>query len=220
MIDKATLKFLKDLKANNDREWFQANKKLFDVAQDNVTAFAGYLIGEIGNFDEAVAGLDPKACVFRIYRDVRFSKDKSPYKTNLGAYISPGGRKSMQPGYYVHVEPGRSFVAGGKHIPDGPELLKLRTAIAENTDEFLKIVEKKSFLNAFGKIRGESLKSAPKGFDPEHKTVEYLKLKEYMAFTEFLDEQFLTSAEFPKHLVKLAKEMYPLVAFLRKALVS
>jgi uncharacterized protein (TIGR02453 family) len=220
MIDKATLKFLKDLKANNDREWFQANKKLFDVAQDNVTAFAGYLIGEIGNFDEAVAGLDPKACVFRIYRDVRFSKDKSPYKTNLGAYISPGGRKSMQPGYYFHVEPGRSFVAGGKHIPDGPELLKLRTAIAENTDEFLKIVEKKSFLNAFGKIRGESLKSAPKGFDPEHKTVEYLKLKEYMAFTEFLGEEFLTSAEFPKHLVKLAKEMYPLVEFLRKALVA
>ncbi|MFT3743721.1 MAG: DUF2461 domain-containing protein [Pyrinomonadaceae bacterium] len=220
MIDKATLKFLKDLKANNDREWFQANKKLFDAAQDNVTAFAGYLIGEIGKFDEAVSGLDPKASVFRIYRDVRFSKDKSPYKTNLGAYISPGGRKSMQPGYYFHVEPGRSFVAGGKHIPDGPELLKLRTAIANNTDEFLKIVEKKSFLDAFGKVRGESLKSAPKGFDPEHKAIEYLKLKEYMAFTEFPDEKFLTSPEFPKHLVKLTKEMYPLVAFLRKALAD
>ncbi|MBK6587519.1 MAG: DUF2461 domain-containing protein [Acidobacteria bacterium] len=124
----------------------------------------------------------------------------------------------MQPGYYFHVQPGRSFVAGGKHYPDGPELLKLRTAIGNNTGEFLKIVEKKSFLDAFGKVRGESLKSAPKGFDPEHKAVEYLKLKEYMAFTEFLDEEFLTSAEFPRHLVKLAKEMYPLVAFLRKAL--
>ena len=220
MIEKSTLKFLKDLGVNNKREWFQANKKLFNAAQDNVTGFAGYLIGEIGKFDDEVAAVDPKSCVFRIYRDVRFSKDKSPYKTNLGAYISPGGRKSMLPGYYFHLEPGRCFVAGGKHYPDGPELLKLRTAIANNTDEFLKIVKKKSFLDAFGKVRGESLKSAPKGFDPDHKAIEYLKLKEYMAFTEFLDEKFLVSAEFPKHLVKLAKEMYPLVAFLRKALVS
>ena len=218
MIAKETLDFLKKLKKNNDREWFQSNKKLFQSAQDNMTAFAGYLIGEIGKFDEAVAGLDSKTCVFRIYRDVRFSKDKSPYKTNLGAYISPGGRKSMQPGYYFHIEPGRSFVAAGKHYPDGPELLKIRTAIADRTDEFLKIVEKKSFLDAFGKIRGESLKSAPKGFDPGHKAIEYLRLKECMAYTEFLDEDFLTSAEFPKHLVKLAKETYPLVAFLRKAL--
>ena len=220
MIEKSTLKFLKDLAANNDREWFQANKKLFDSAQDNMTAFAGYLIGEIGKFDSAVAGLDPKSCVFRIYRDVRFSKDKSPYKTNLGAYISPGGRKSMQPGYYFHAEPGRSFVAGGKHYPDGPELLKLRTPIANSTEEFLKVVEKKSFVDAFGKVRGESLKTAPKGFDPEHKAIEYLKLKEYMAFTEFLDEEFLTSPEFPKRLVKLAGEMYPLVVFLRKALTA
>lgn len=220
MIERSTLQFLKDLGINNDREWFQANKKLFDAAQDNVTGFAGYLIGEIGKFDGEVAALDPKSCVFRIYRDVRFSKDKSPYKTNLGAYISPGGRKSMLPGYYFHLEPGRSFVAGGKHYPDGPELLKLRTAIANNTDEFLKIVEKKIFLDAFGKVRGDSLKSSPKGFDAEHKAIEYLKLKEYMAFTEFLDKEFLVSAEFPKHLVKLAKEMYPLVAFLRKALAS
>ncbi|MBK6587520.1 MAG: DUF2461 domain-containing protein [Acidobacteria bacterium] len=89
MIEKSTLQFLSDLSLNNNRDWFQANKKLFDAAQDNVTGFAGYLIGEIGKFDAAVGGLDPKACVFRIYRDVRFSKDKSPYKTNLGAYISP-----------------------------------------------------------------------------------------------------------------------------------
>lgn len=145
MIQKETIAFLKNLKKNNERDWFQANKKAFDAAQDNMTAFAGYLIGEIGKFDEGVAGLDPKACVFRIYRDTRFSKDKSPYKTNLGAYIAPGGRKSMLPGYYFHLEPGASFVAGGKHIPDGPELLKIRNAIVDNTPAFLEIVEKKSF---------------------------------------------------------------------------
>ena len=218
MLTKETLDFLKKLDKNNNRDWFQANKKLFDAAQDNMTAFAGYLIGEIGKFDSEVEAIDPKSCVFRIYRDVRFSKDKSPYKTNLGAYISPGGRKSMQPGYYFHLQPGASFVAGGKHIPDGPETLKIRTAIAEKTDEFLKIVNKKSYADAFGKMYGDSLKSAPKGFDPNHKAVEYLKLKEFMAYTELHDDKFLISPEFPKHLVKMMKEMYPLIAFLRNAL--
>lgn len=218
MLGQETLDFLKKLSKNNNREWFQANKKAFDAAQDNMTAFAGYLIGEIGKFDNAVASIDPKSCVFRIYRDVRFSKDKNPYKTNLGAHISPGGRKSMQPGYYFHLEPGKSFVADGKHLPDGSETLKIRNAIAKNTVDFLKIVENKSFLDAFGELRGDSLKSTPKGFDPGHKAVEYLRLKEFMAWTEFKDDKFLVSAAFPKHLVKLAKEMHPLVTFLRKAL--
>lgn len=218
MLEKETLDFLRKLDKNNNREWFQANKKAFDAAQDNMTAFAGYLIGEIGKFDDAVANIDPKSCVFRIYRDVRFSKDKSPYKTNLGDYISPGGRKSMQPGYYFHLQPGASFVAGGKHIPDGPELLKIRTAIAENTDEFLKIINKKSYSENFGVMRGDRLKSAPKGFDPEHKAIEHLKLKEFMAYTELHDDKFLVSPEFPKYLVKTMKEMFPLISFLRKAL--
>jgi uncharacterized protein (TIGR02453 family) len=217
MIERVALDFLRKLYKNNNREWFQANKKAFDAAQDNITAFAGYLIGEIGKFDEVVAGVDPRSCVFRIYRDVRFSKDKSPYKTNLGAYISPGGRKSMQPGYYFHLQPGHSFIAGGKHIPDGPELLKIRTAIAHDTDAFLKIVESKKFRDAFGEMRGDKLKSAPKGFDPGHKAVDYLKLKEFMAFTE-IDDDALTSPGFPKSLVSTTKAMYPLVAFLRNAL--
>ena len=218
MISKETLGFLRKLDKNNNRDWFQANKSAFDSAQDNLTAFVDHLIGEVGKFDNAVAALDPKACVFRIYRDVRFSKDKSPYKTNLGAYISPGGRKSMQPGYYFHLQPGQSFIAGGKHMPDGPETLKIRKAIAAQTGEFLKIVEKKSFHDTFGEMRGDRLKSVPKGFDPEHKALEYLKLKEFMAFTELHDDKFLVSAEFPKYLVKTIKEMFPLVSFLRKAL--
>ncbi len=218
MLQKETIDFLKKLGNNNNRDWFQANKKAFDAAQDNVTAFAGYLIGELGKFDDAVAAVDPKSCVFRIYRDVRFSKDKSPYKVNLGAYIAPGGRKSMQPGYYFHLQPGASFVAGGKHRPDGPELLKIRTAVANNTDEFLKIVNKRSFTDVLGNLWNDRLKSVPKGFDPEHKAAEYLKLKEFMAFTEMHDDKALTSPEFPKQLVAMMKEMYPLVAFLRKAL--
>jgi len=218
MITKETLDFLKKLQKNNDRDWFTKNKKLFDNANHNIVALTDHLIGQIAKFDPEVAGLDPKACVFRIYRDVRFSKDKSPYKTNLGAYISPGGRKSMRPGYYFHLQPGNSFMAGGKHLPDGPECLKIRIAIADNTAEFLKIVEKKSFREAFGQLNGERLRSAPKGFDPEHKASKYLKLKEFMAFTELRDDKFVIDPEFPKVLVKLAREMYPLVAFLRRAL--
>lgn len=218
MIAKDTLDFLKKLGKNNNRDWFQANKKAFDSAQDNMTAFAGYLIGEIGKFDADVANLDPKSCVFRIYRDVRFSKDKSPYKINLGAYIAPGGRKSLQPGYYFHLQPGASFFAGGKHIPDGGECLKTRNAITKDTAEFLKIVEKKSFRDAFGELSGDKLKSAPRGFSSEHEAVEYLKLKEFMAWTELKDNKLIVSTDFPKQLVKLAREMYPFVAFLRKAL--
>ncbi|MGE3468026.1 MAG: DUF2461 domain-containing protein [Pyrinomonadaceae bacterium] len=220
MLTSGTLDFLKKLSKNNDREWFQANKKLFDAAQDNVTAFGGYLIGEIGKFDDAVADIDPKSCVFRIYRDVRFSKDKSPYKTNLGLYLSPGGRKSMQPGYYFHIQPGASFVAGGKHLPDGPETLRIRNAIVANTDEFLKIVKKKSYRDLFGEMRGERLKNPPKGFDPEHKAIDYLKLKEFMAYAELYDDKMLITPAFSKQMVKMAKEMYPLVAFLRKALAQ
>ncbi|MBK9155057.1 MAG: DUF2461 domain-containing protein [Chloracidobacterium sp.] len=218
MIAKETLDFLQKLQKNNNREWFTANKSLYESASNNIIALTDHLIGQLAKFDPEVAGLDPKSCVFRIYRDVRFSKDKSPYKINLGAYISPGGRKSMRPGYYFHIQPGQSFMAGGKHLPDGPECLKIRTAIAYNTAEFLKIVEKKSFLEAFGQLSGERLRSAPKGFDPEHKAIEYLKLKEFMAFTEFRDDKFVTSPEFPNLLAKLAKEMYPLIRFLRRAL--
>ncbi len=219
-IAKETLGFLKKLDKNNNREWFQANKSKFDAAQANMTAFAGYLIGEIGKFDDAVAAIDPKTCVFRIYRDIRFSKDKRPYKTNLGAYISPGGRKSMQPGYYFHLQPGQSFVAGGKHLPDGPETLKIRTAIANETPAFLKIVDKKSFRERFEKLHGDSLKSAPKGFDPDHKAIEYLRLKEFMAFAELHDDKLITSPEFPKMLVQTFKEMHPLVSYLRAALAA
>ncbi|MFL6468359.1 MAG: DUF2461 domain-containing protein [Pyrinomonadaceae bacterium] len=218
MLERETLAFLEKLEKNNSREWFNANKTAFESANANVTAFTGSLIDKFGKFDPEIAGLDPKACVFRIYRDIRFSKDKSPYKTNLGAYIAPGGRKSMAPGYYFHVQPGRCFFAGGKHIPDGSELLKIRNAIVKNTDEFLKIINKKSFRDTFGELQGDKLKSPPKGFDTEHNAVEYLKLKEFMAFVEFPNEKELSGQDFPKSLAKIAKEMFPLVTFLRKAL--
>lgn len=219
MIEPSTLRFLKQLAQNNDREWFQANRKEFEAAQDNVTALAGYLIGEIGKFDPAVSGLDPKSCVFRIYRDVRFSKDKSPYKTNLGAYISPGGRKSMQPGYYIHIQPGQCFVAGGKHMPDAGELLRIRTSIAGDARAFEKIVEKRSFVDNFGALHGERLSRPPKGFSDDSPAIEYLKLKSYTVVKDYRNSKVITSTEFPKAVVKDFKAMFPLVEYLRAALV-
>jgi uncharacterized protein (TIGR02453 family) len=218
MIELSALRFLKELAKNNDREWFQANKKRFDAAQDNIIAFTGQMIGEIGKFDEAVADVDPKTCVFRIYRDTRFAKDKSPYKTNLGAYLAPGGRKSMQPGYYFHIEPGKSFTAAGKHHPDSAELLKIRNHIAANTKEFLKIVEGKAFIERFGRLFGESLSKPPKGFDAEHPAIEYLKLKTFTAYREYTDDNVVSNPEYTNLLVKDARAMYPFVMFLRNAL--
>jgi uncharacterized protein (TIGR02453 family) len=217
MLAKETVDFLKRLDANNDRDWFTANKGAFQSANDNIIAVTGELIGRIAKFDPDVSGLDPKSCVFRIYRDVRFSKDKSPYKTNLGAFIAPGGKKNMSPGYYFHVQPRMFFAAAGKHLPDASELLKIRTAIARNTKEFLKIVESGSFKKRFGDLDGERLSRPPKGFDAEHPAIEYLKLKSFTVSEEFSAKDAI-SKNYPKMLADSFKAAYPLVVFLREAL--
>src|SRR5688572_27930715 len=185
MLAKETVDFLKKLSKNNNRDWFNANKDAFVKANDNVIAMTGELISLIAQFDPEISGIDPKSCVFRIYRDVRFSKDKSPYKTNLGAFIAPGGKKTMAPGYYFHVQPAMFFSAAGKHLPDPSELLKIRNAIAKNTKEFLKFVEDKKFKHRFGDLDGDRLSRPPKGFAADHPAIEYLKLKSFTVSEEF-----------------------------------
>lgn len=217
MLAKESLDFLKKLEKNNDREWFNANKDAFVRANDNFIAIAGDLVGRISKFDPEIAGMDPKPCVFRIYRDVRFSKDKSPYKTNLGAFFAPGGKKAMRPGYYFHVQPGMFFSAAGKYMPDPTELLKIRTAIAANTKEFLKIVESKKFVERFKEIHGESLVKPPKGFAADHPAIEYLKLKSFTVGENFTEKEAL-GKDYPKMLAESFKAAYPLVTFLRNAL--
>ena len=217
MIAKQTVDFLKKLDKNNDREWFNANKAAFVAANDNIIAMTGDLIGRIAKFDPDVAGIDPKSCVFRIYRDVRFSKDKSPYKTNLGAFVAPGGKKAMLPGYYFHVQPAMFFAAAGKHMPDPSELLKIRNAIASKTKEFVRIVEDKKFATRFGELDGDRLSKPPKGFAADHPAIEYLKLKSFTVSEEFSAKDAI-SKDYPKMLAESFKAAYPLVEFLRKAL--
>lgn len=217
MLEKGTIDFLKKLEKNNDREWFTANKKLFDAANNNVIAMTDDLIGRIAKFDPSVAGLDPKSCVFRIYRDVRFSKDKSPYKTNLGAFIAPGGRKTMSPGYYFHIQPRMFFSAAGKHMPDSAELLKIRSYVAANAGEFRKIVEGKKFKDRFGEMDADRLTKPPKGFSADHEAVEYLKLKSFTVTEQFTEKDAI-STDYPKALAESFKAAYPLIEFLRTAL--
>ena len=217
MLAKETVDFLKKLEKNNIRDWFNANKDAFVRANDNVIAVTGDLIGRLSKFDPAVVGIDPRSCVFRIYRDVRFSKDKSPYKTNLGAFIAPGGKKAMLPGYYFHVQPKMFFSAAGKHMPDNTELLKIRNHIAANTKDFGKIVEAKKFRDRFGEFHGDRLTKPPKGFDADHPAIEYLKLKSFTVGEEFTEKD-ATSKDYPKILAESFKAAYPLVEFLRSAL--
>ena len=218
MLKKETLDFLKKLDKNNDREWFNEHKAAFTAAKENITALTGYLIGQISKFDAEISGTLPEDCVFRIYRDIRFSKNKNPYKNNLGAYIAPGGRKSMSPGYYYHIQPGQCFIAAGLHMPESSELLKVRKAIAERSDDFLKIVRSKSFKERFGELHGEKLKAMPKGFLADHPMIEYLKMKSMTVHREYKTDKVVLSKDYPKLLVADAKAMHPLVTFLRKAL--
>jgi uncharacterized protein (TIGR02453 family) len=217
MLAKETVDFLKKLAKNNNRDWFNANKDAFIRANDNVIAMTGELMSRIAKFDPEVEGLDPKSCLFRIYRDVRFSKDKSPYKTNLGAFIAPGGKKAMSPGYYFHIQPGMFFAAAGKHLPDAAELLKIRNAISSNTKDFLKIVEARKFKDRFGDLDGERLSKPPKGFAADAPAIEYLKLKSFTVSEEF-SEKLATCKDYPKLLTESFKAAHPLVVFLRDAL--
>lgn len=216
-MDK-TLKFLAKLKKNNDRDWFNANKKEYEAAREEFEGVVGKLIAGIAAFDPSVIGTQPKDCLFRIYRDVRFSKDKSPYKTAFGAYIAPGGRKSMEPGYYLHGEPGACFLAGGMHMPQPADLLAVRSAIAAEPKALEKIENAATFKKYFKGIDAhDSLKTAPKGFDPDHPAIRYLRLKGYTVSHEIRKDADVKDAKFPAYAVRVFKAMKPLVDFLREA---
>ena len=214
---KAVLKFLKKLEKNNDRDWFKANKSEYIAAQEEVITFVDEMINRISEFDPMVAGLDAKKCLFRIYRDVRFSKDKTPYKINMGASINPGGKKSTVAGYYVHIEPRSCFLAGGNYMPNGKNLLAIRNRIIEKPKEFLAIEKDKKFKNFFGRIHGDRLKTAPRGFPKDHKMLEHLRLKSFIAYQEKVSEKTITSDKYADQAIEVFKAMKPLIDFLRKA---
>lgn len=214
---KKTVDFLTELKANNNREWFQKNKKAYDAIKNSMLKFLSGIIPEIARFDPEMHSVDPDDCIFRIYRDVRFSNDKSPYKTHIGAFISKTGRKGNSPGYYIHIEPGQSFLAGGLYMPP-PELLKaVRDEIYFNTGEFKAIINQPEFIDHFGKLDDfDKLTRPPKGFATDWPDIDLLKYRSYVVTHKLMDKR-LFSAGFADHSIKVFKALFLLNNFLQKA---
>lgn len=192
-IDKDTLSFLADLANHNTREWFNENKPRYENARKNYISFLNEMVQEMQHFEPAARGQQGKDLVFRIYRDVRFSKDKRPYKDHFGAYLAEGGKKSVFPGYYLHLAgDNKSFLAGGLWYPPAPELKAVRQEIDYNLDAFQRLVESEGFKKKFGAIEGEQLKTTPKGYDKENPAIHYLRFKSWNAIMPLPDEKVLS----------------------------
>jgi uncharacterized protein (TIGR02453 family) len=221
MLAPATLQFLKDLKKHNNKEWFDANRPRYQLAKADFESMVSSTLRATSLFDPSVQHLTAKDCIFRINRDVRFSKNKNPYKTNMAMYISKNGKKAMDSaGYYLHVEPGGCFVAAGLWMPMAPELKKLRQEIDYCFPEFRKILQSAAFKSAFADLdrsEGSVLSRPPKGYEADNEAIEYLKLKSFVVTTAIPDA-WLTEKDMVGRVAALFKKAHPFVAFLNRAL--
>ena len=184
-ISKSTLDFLISLKANNNREWFNANKPMFDAEQKKVKAFYNAVMERIKTSD-----LIESVKIFRIYRDVRFSKDKLPFKSHFGGQFTRATNK-LRGGYYLHISPGESFLAGGFWEPNKEDLARIRKEFEEDATEIRNIVSTADFKKHFGKLQGDAVKSAPRGFDKNHPNIDLIRLKQFIVSREFTDDEVL-----------------------------
>lgn len=216
-IEKSTLQFLKQLAANNNKPWFEANKAVYEAARQNFISMNAELIKKITDFAPEFGGVDPKKSVFRIYRDVRFSKDKRPYKVNFGANLGIG-KGATTAGYYVQIMPGnQSFAAAGAYMPEPEALAAMRQEIDYNLRAFESILKQSAFKKMFGGLDEiEVLRNAPKGYDPENPAVPYLKHKSFVVTRNFTDKEVLAN-DFVKTVVNTCKVAHPFVAFLNRA---
>lgn len=220
MLQTSTIKFLKDLKKNNNKAWFDANRPVYESAKKDYENFVQQLIDKLSGSDDSISGLKAKECMFRINRDVRFSKDKSPYKTNFGAFINKGGKKSNLAGYYFHLEPGSSFIGGGLWMPMPKELAQVRQEIDYCFPEFKKITGAASFKKSYAEIsQGEEykLQRVPKGYEADNPAAEFLKLKSFTAMKSVPDKE-LTAPELVKNSVAALKALQPLIEFINRAI--
>lgn len=222
MIQKASLDFLKDLKENNNREWFHANKKRYDAFREDYQQLVQDFLTAMTERDPALRHLEVKDCMFRINRDIRFTKDKSPYKTQMGIWMSTGQKNTNLAGYYIQIEPGASFLTGGVYWPDAADLKKIRKEIAFFQEDLEEILHGEPFATVFGDLdRNEEnqLKTAPKDFDKDHPAIEYLKLK-YFTATRNIPDKMLTSRSLVNDTCDQLIALKPLTEFLNRALTS
>lgn len=220
MLNKKTFNFLSLVAENNNREWFAENKYLYEEAKADVIALVVTLIKGVSTIDPLISSdADPKKSVLRIYRDVRFSKNKDPYKNNFGVWFSAKGKGGNEPGYYLHIQPGNSFIAGGYWMPEVAHLKLIRQEIDYNINDFLAIIEDKIFAENFKLSTNNALKNAPRGYDPNDTNIKFLKLKSFEVLQKIEDEEFLNPKVVDK-LISSYKIIYPLVVFLRKAITG
>ncbi|MDP2421553.1 DUF2461 domain-containing protein [Sediminibacterium sp.] len=221
MLNPKTLQFLSKLKKNNSREWFNQHRDDYDAAKENFIELVNHILANSSQFDEELSLLTYKDCIFRINRDVRFSKNKDPYKNNMAAYFVKGGKKSWLAGYYFHCEPGgKSFIGGGLYGGEPDQIKKVRQEIDYNWEEFKGILQHKQFKNLFEDLsrqEGMSLIREPKGYEKDNPAIDYIKLKNFIVSVPVTDEE-LTDKKLIKKMITCFTAMQPLLQFLNRAM--
>ena len=215
-MDKV-LQFLQELSENNNREWFNDNRIRYHENRDKIIFLIDVLINEIKVFDPEIAGVNPKDCMYRIFRDVRFSKDKRPYKTNFGGFIAKGGRKSIYPGYFFHIEVSQSFVGGGVYMPVPAPLKAIRDFVAEHGSDFLKIINEPAFKKIYPEMYDHQLKTAPRGIAKNHEFIDLLRYKSFV-FSKTTDNKIIRENRFIEDTVQAYSELHNANVFLNEAL--
>ena len=220
MISKEAIAFITDLRANNNTEWMHDNKKRYENYKKEYHNFIASILNEMKPLDPSLENLEIKNCTFRINRDIRFSKDKTPYKTHISAWLSTNKNRKNSPGYYIHFDNENSFIAGGLWLPEANELKQIRKEIAFFYDDLEKIVNEKSFKKEFVAIsRDENtvLKKAPKGYEPDHVAIEFLKLKSFTS-SQKINPKLFFEADFAKKMAAKLIALKPFNEFLNRAL--
>lgn len=218
MLQSATLNFLGKLDKNNNKPWFDKHRDDYQAAKDDFERFVTELQAGISKLEPALENHKPKDAIFRIFRDVRFSKDKTPYKAHFGAYLSRAGRKAPDAGFYIHIQPGnKSFFGAGLWMPEGALLKATRQEIDYNFEEFRGILNNAAFKKEFKQLDGEALKTLPAGYTADNPAIDYLKKKSFLVSTK-IDDKDILSKQFVPKILKLASLTKPLVDFLNRGL--
>jgi len=215
---KPALDFLRTLQTHNNKPWFQAHREEYEAARQGFEDFVDDFIQEFRSIED-FENLSAKDCVFRIYRDVRFAKDKSPYKPNMGASVALGGKHSLRAPYYIHLEPpDKSFLAGGVYMPTPEQLAAIRRAIDRDPAGLKAAIGSKPFKKYFGSLSGEKLKTPPRGYPTDHPEIELLKYKQLIASNALTDKDVLSPRLLP-HTVEVFAVLKPLLDYLNDAVL-
>lgn len=219
MLTPELISYLKKLEKNNNKLWFESNRSQYTQVRANFENFVAEILKKLSAIIPEYENIAAKNCLFRINRDVRFSKNKQPYKNNMSAYFNPMGKKATGAGFYVHIQPEASFIAGGIWEPASPELAKIRQEIDYNLKEFKEVLSQSSFKKTFpnGLQKNESLVRAPKGYEEDNPAIQFLKLKSFVVYKAFEDSE-ITDKKFIQEIIAGFKALQPLNLFLDQAL--